>query len=119
MNVEQEIENVLTADVTVAGLVVERVYAMPLPQNVTLPAIVYSRVATVPHDDLELTQNHERVRVQLDCWASTYAEAKTLAAAVRTAMQTTPVFGQLLMELDDYDPDVKLHRVIQDFNIWN
>ena len=119
MNVEQEIQNVLTADVTVSALVVARVYPLLMPQGATLPAIVYSRVASVPHDDLELTQNHERVRVQLDCWASSYSGAKTLAAAVRTAMQTTPVFGQLLMELDDYDQDEKLFRVIQDYNIWN
>lgn len=119
MNVEQEIENVLTADVTVAALVVDRVYPVPMPQGVILPAISYQRVATVPHDDLELTQNHEWVRVQVDSWASNYATAKALAAAVRLAMQAPLVYGQLLTEMDDYDPDEKLHRVIQDFNIWN
>ncbi len=119
MNVEQQIENVLTADATVVGLVAARVYAIHLPQSVTLPAIVYARVATVPHDDLELTQNQEWVRVQMDCWASSYSAAKALAAATRGAMQATPVYGQLLTELDDYEPDEKLFRVIQDFNVWN
>jgi hypothetical protein len=119
VNVEQQIETVLTADVTVAGLVAARVYPLLMPQGVTMPAISYQRVATALNNDLEGTQNHEWVRVQVDCWASTYAQAKTLAAAVRTGMRTTPLYGQLLLELDDYDSDEKLYRVIQDFNVWN
>ncbi len=123
MNVEQQLTAVLEANATVAALVttagVARIYPLLMPQGVTLPAISYQRVATIPHDDLELAQNHERVRVQIDCWDDDYAGAKALAAAVRTALQVTPVFGQLLMELDDYDSEEKLFRVTQDFNIWN
>lgn len=119
MNVEDELHDRLVADATVAGLVGTRVRPMLLNQNETLPAISFSRVATVPHDDLELTQNHEWVRVQVDCWAASYSAAKTLAAAVRAALQAAPVYGQLLTELDDADPDEKLYRVIQDFRIWN
>lgn len=119
MNVEQQIYNVLIADVTVSGLVAARIYPLLMPQGVTLPALSYQRVATAPHDDLEGTQNHEWVRVQIDVWDDDYPSAKTLAAAVHTALQVTPVYAQLLMELDDYDSDLKLYRVILDFNVWN
>lgn len=119
MNVEQQIRAVLAADATVAALVAARIHPLRLPQTVTMPAINYQRVATAPNNDLEGDQTHEWVRVQVDCWAATYAESKTLAAAVRVALRTTPVYGQLLIELDDYDNEEKLYRVIQDFNIWN
>ncbi len=119
MNVEDAMRDLLVADVTVSGLVATRVYPMQMPQGATLPAITYQRVATTPHDDLELTQNHEWVRVQVDCWAANYAGAKALAVAVRAALQVTPVYAQLLMELDDHEPEEKLYRVIQDFRVWN
>jgi len=119
VNVEQQIATVLGSNVTVAGIVVDRIYPMLMPQDIAMPAISYQRIASSPVNDLEGQQNHEWVRVQVDCWALKYSEAKTLAAAVRTAMRTTPVFGLLLMELDDYDSEGKLYRVIQDFNIWN
>lgn len=119
MNVEQQVRAVLIADATVASLVVARIHPLHLPQGVAMPAIRYQRVATAPVNDLEGTQNHEWVRVQVDCWDDAYAGVKALAAAVRTALQITPVYGQLLSELDDYDSEEKLFRVIQDFNIWN
>lgn len=119
MNVEQQLYTVLAANAPVAALVITRIYPLLMPQGVTLPAISYQRVATVPNNDLEGTQNHEWVRVQVDCWHNNYAGVKALAAAVRTALQVTPVYGQLLTELDDYDSEEKLFRVIQDFNIWN
>lgn len=119
MNVEQQVRAVLVANAGVAALVVARIYPLLMPQGVILPAISYQRVATAPLDDLEGTQNHEWVRVQIDCWDNDYAGVKALAAAVRTALQITPVYGQLLTELDDYDNEEKLFRVIQDFNIWN
>lgn len=119
MNVEQQLYSVLAADVPVAALVATRIYPLLMPQGVTLPSISYQRVATAPVEDLEGTQNHEWVRVQVDCWDNDYAGVKALAAAVRTALQVTPVYGKLLSEIDDYDSEEKLFRVIQDFNIWN
>lgn len=119
MNVEQQVYAVLAANVDVAALVANRIYPLLMPQDVAPPAISYQRVATAPHDDLEGTQNHEWVRVQVDVWDADYAGAKTLAAAVHTALQVTPVYAQLLLELDDYDSDLKLYRVIMDFNVWN
>lgn len=119
MNVEQEIKTLLLADATVSGLIAARLYPMLMPQGVTLPSVSYQRVATAPVNDLEGSQNHEWVRVQLDCWDDDYAGVKALAAAVRAAMLLTPVYGQLLTQLDDYDSEEKLYRVILDFNVWN
>lgn len=119
MNVEQEIKTLLLADVTVSGLIVDRLYPMIMPQGVTLPALSYQRVATVPVNDLEGSQNHEWIRVQVDCWANNYSGVKTLATAVRAAMLLTPIYGILLTQIDDYENEEKIFRVILDFNVWN
>ena len=119
MNVEQGINTLLLADATVSGLIATRLYPMIMPQGVTLPALSYQRVATAPVNDLEGSQNHEWVRVQVDCWDDDYSGVKALSAAVRAAMLLTPVYGILLAQLDDYDSEEKLFRVILDFNVWN
>lgn len=119
MNVEQQIYTVLAADSPVAALVATRIYPMLMPPLVTMPAVSYQRVSTVPQNGLSGHHAIDHVRVQIDCWADDYDGVKALAAAVRTAMYTTPLFALPVMELDDYDSEEKLFRVILDFNIWN
>ena len=123
MNVEQQIYTVLAADSPVAALVVSdgitRIYPMLMPPLTTMPAVSYQRVSTVPQNGLSGHHSIDHVRVQIDCWDDDYAGVKTLAAAVRTAMYTTPLFALPIMEIDDYDSEAKLFRVILDFNIWN
>jgi len=119
VNVEQQIYSVLAADSAVAALVGTRIHPILLPQNVIMPAISYQRITTVPQNGLQGHHSIDQVRVQVDSWASTYAGAKSLAAAVRVAMYLTPLFALTVMELDDYDHEEKIYRVIQDFSIWN
>lgn len=58
-----------------------RVYPRVRPQNTQLPAITY----TVPGGDrdqhLKGYTGTRRPRVQIDCWAATYAAARALADA--------------------------------------
>lgn len=119
MNVEQQINTTLAADSTVSGLVSARIYPLLMPSPPVLPALVYQRVADAPQFGVDGYHNLEQVRVQLSCWDKTYAGAKTLAAATRAAMAAAPLYGIFLMDLDDYDSETKLYRVLQDFSIWN
>lgn len=123
MNVEQQVRTVLTTDAGVLAVIGAtpplRVYPQLLPQDCTMPAVRFQRVSTVPQNGLDGHHSLDQVRVQVDSWASDYDDAKTLAAAVRAAMALAPLYALCVMELDDYDPDQSLHRVVQDFSIWN
>jgi hypothetical protein len=114
--IETALYSVLVAAATAAA---GRVYPMERPENSALPAIVYQRVSTTPDVTLAGDSGLDAVRLQVACWASTYAAAKSLAAAARTAITGSASLKAITeMELDDRDEDTREYRVILDFRIW-
>lgn len=99
-------------------LVSDRCYPLMMPQNPVLPAIVYSRQASDPQYRLEGGSSLSQVRMQIECYAKTYDEAKAISADVRSAMEEASFKGTMIFDTDFYEPDVKLYRVIHDFYVW-
>lgn len=124
--IESALRAALLEDSTVAGLVGARIYPLVLPQNPTLPAIVYQRISAPP-DPLSLDGpgGRLRTRVQLGLWASTWSGSRTLAAAVREVLHGWSGIGDgqdvMLIaeanETDDYEPETKLYRVVADYYV--
>ena len=100
------------------NLVSNRCYPLLMPQDPTLPAIVFSRVASIAQNKLDSGASIDQVRIQIDCYASTYDEAKTLSASVRSAMEEADFKGTLQIDVDFYEPDLKIYRVVMDFYVW-
>lgn len=84
--VEQAIADRLTTDATVASLVATRVFPEILPQDPTYPAIAYQRITTQRVRSMDGPSGLSRPRIQIDCYAAAYAQAKALADAVRLAL---------------------------------
>jgi hypothetical protein len=99
-------------------LVANRCYPLMMPQNPTLPAIVYSRQASTPQYRLEGGSSLSQIRMEIDCYANTYEDAKSLASEVRSAMELAAFKGTMIFDADFYEPDVKLYRVVLDFYVW-
>lgn len=112
----QVIRNALVADAGVTALVGLRVAPLLSAQDTTLPAITLQRISLVPQNHLTGDGDLDAARVQLDAWATTYAEARAVADACRTCLQAAN--HQLELESDDYDPDTQEYRVIQDWSVW-
>jgi hypothetical protein len=97
------------------------VYALSVPADGIYPCIVYQRISTFP------MRSHsgnymERPRFQISCWGNSYAEAKTVSEAVKTALDLNQVNFKLATkenELDDKEVETILYRKILDFYIWN
>ena len=83
---EEAIIAKLLAAPAVAGAAGTRVFPGSRPQGSALPAVVFNRIDGTPlyadEGELGLVQT----RIQIDCWADTYAGAKTLARAVNAAL---------------------------------
>lgn len=103
----------------VTNIVSTRIYPMLLPQHPTYEAITYQRISnSSTNGNTALRES----RWQVNCFAETYAEAQTLAAAVKTALEdfsdTTETPGikeaYVTNELDDYDDSGDVFRVIID-----
>lgn len=108
--------SVLIADSAVAAIAGSRISPVYRSQDVPVPAVTLSNVGKSPINALNTYAGIDSNRVQADCWADTYTQARQLAEAVRNAMQTA---GHLLeFEADDRDDPSGQFRVIQDFYVW-
>ena len=114
--VETEVITALTAgSPTLAG---DRIYAHVLPDGTAFPAISFQRVSTAAVNNLAGHALRDLVRIQVDAWATTYDEAKSVAAEVRQRMQTAGFKGLMANEFDDFEPDTELFRVSGDYMVW-
>ena len=104
---------------TLKGLANDRVYPLLMPQNPTLPAVVYTRVGNTPQYTLDCPATLDQHLFQFDAYAETYLEAVTLADQVRTALEQSSMKGTLQTSLDFYEnAPGGLDRVSNDFYLW-
>lgn len=78
----------LVGNAGVAALIATRLYPEVLPQAATLPAATYQvvdRTEVVARPDLS-TLRLMRMRIQVDCYASSYAGVKAVEAATIQAI---------------------------------
>lgn len=128
--IEAQLRRRLIDDVAVSGMIAERLYPNPLPQNPTLPAADYQLISSIAPVDLEGKESLERPRFQINAWSKSYDEAKALAAAIKTALNgktwvpADAVDGKRVAAFfagagDLYDSDLKLHGVRADYFVWH
>lgn len=107
----------LTTYAGTSALIGTRCYRMRLPDKPTLPAIVYQRVGS---SEQQGSSDIREARYQFDCWATTSAAAEALSTQVRTALEdwtggsSAIKYARVANELDDYEPDEEVYRVIMD-----
>lgn len=120
VNFEKSLLTTLKADSGVSAIVGSRVYAMIMPQNSTLPAVTFQRINGRPANTLSGRSGLEEIDLQIDCWASSFAQAKTLAVAVRDAMPDVGAVwsSRLQSDQDLYDEDNEYFRVLMEYKVW-
>lgn len=79
---EADLRTLLLADTGVAGASGGRVTWGERPQGSALPALVLHIIGSVPGYTLEGDGHQRESRVQADCYAPTFLDARTLATAV-------------------------------------
>jgi len=127
--IEEAIVYHLLDDIQIQEMVDDKVYLIALPQSITLPAITYQRIST----DRLMTHDQDAgglatARIQFDTYATTYAEAKKTASALRNSLlgykgqmggvNTVRVDATLsALEQDSMEPDLKIYRITTDYLI--
>lgn len=76
----------LLDNATVEGLLGVRLYGGVAPQDAELPYAVFTVISDVPWHHMEAASRLARARIQLDCYAESYAAVKALAKACREAV---------------------------------
>lgn len=102
----------------VSALVGQRVYPTQAPQDVVRPFIVYRLVAAVPQNQLSGTPGIDNRRVQIDCYAESYAAVKEILSAVRDELEWADRCHCKNENPVDFEPDTRLFRASADFSLW-
>ena len=93
----------------------ERVYPQVAPDGVIRPYIVYQRISTISNNWSKLSNT----QLQVDVYATTYAQAQSIAAAVGALMFGWTIQSISGISVDLFEPTVKLHRNSSDYSIWH
>ena len=104
------------AGTTAAG---ERLYPQIAPDGVIKPYAVYRRIASAPENVLAGSSGLTNSRIQIDVYASTYAQSQSVARGIESQMASWAVQNVCLGLQDIYEEDAKLHRVLADYSIWH
>lgn len=126
-DVRQAVYYQLANTAGVTALTSTRIYPKVMPQQPTMPALVYSVV------DNNRTQVHRgqttgvRARVQVTCWGNTEASVSAVKEQVRLAMigahgsiASVTVDGVTCEgEVEGFEPETVRHWIALDFFIWH
>lgn len=122
MTIEEGLVAFVLAQSAITTLIGTRIMPSPLRQNAALPAISYQLISVA--DDIlhDGPQGLPDARIQLDCWADTYAGAKALAAVVKTAVHAyAGLMGTVNVQrakvenvVDGFEPNTGRQRVVMD-----
>lgn len=112
----------LTADDGITALVETRVFPDEMPQDETVPALVYT-VITDPKASSLTGATLRHARVQIDCYARTLKEAGAVQVEVERVMgaMNTPSPGLSAVQETArtfFDSLNRYHRVEMEFTIW-
>lgn len=77
----------LEDDSGVGAIAANRIYPVILPQDPDLPAVTYQTVAGDRETAMGTNPGIANPLVQVDCWARTHAEARSLALAVKASLE--------------------------------
>ena len=129
---EADLIGKLLASAPVSAIVSDRVTPVARTQGAALPAATVQRIAGGPEMADDGSAGIAGVRVQVDCWAATYGQAKDLAGAVTTELNATAdeIQGStnfiyiILEDVRDlrepgYNNPEYLFRVSLDFLVWS
>lgn len=105
-----------------------KVYPSRLPQDVTLPAVMYRRISGQRIRSIDGATGLAKPRFELNAYAESYVEAKNLANEMRTlfdGFRGVIGAGTLVENIvfdndqDTFDDDTGLERVIIDVGVWH
>lgn len=113
---ESSIYSTLSNDSGVSNLVSSRIYPNRRPQDSALPSIMYFRAVTNPENELKGGAGIDQIRYQIESYGATFSDARSVADAVRTAMEGAGHYQ--VDEFTDYMDGPDVYRVVTDYHTW-
>lgn len=115
MSIQEQLLTLLSG-ATAAGA---RVYPMTAPDAVASPYITYQRISSNTENVMSGNSGLTNTRMQIDVYATTYAQATSIANQIDTLMAAWAVQNVPISSQDFYEDPVELFRVSSDYSIWH
>jgi len=94
-----------------------RVYPLLMPQDCPKPALVYTVVNDADNRGVEGCVSSYSTRFQVDVYATSYLEVKTIKDEVKNALYVFSHYPEILNSRDGFEEDQELFRQIIDFTL--
>ena len=125
MTIEDAIYSILTTSLGLDALVSGRIYPVKLPQAPLYPCISYLRISTQRLSAMGSDTPVVQARFQFSAWDKKHSDALAVAVQIRAAIKRYRGIEQGVTiqdvlqenELDQYEPNLGLYQIIQDFMI--
>lgn len=119
--IEDTIKAALLADSAVAALIGERCYAGKMPPHLSPSPWVYLTIPREESTEDLYTNNSEKIEVEAEIFAETYAEARALKDAVRSKLNRFRggYVRRCLWTDGDYAPVEGGHNWTVRFAVWS
>lgn len=126
MNAEKALFAMLAADSPLTAIIGTKKYPAIVPIGTALPFLRYSVVATTRQRAAVSNPGLVNVLFQIDCFADNYLASKTLANAVRAALERkSGTYASVTVqdvyfesEIDGLDPDLVKPYVIAEYRMF-
>lgn len=119
MPLEVKLYTALTGSALVTAYTT-RIYPVIAPPEVTLPYIVYMRVAGGQINTLSGYATCENPLIQIDIISSSYSQVKTISDNVHSVLNTTTTFRAILQnDTDIFEEELESYRISMDFKCLN
>ena len=130
MSLENNLVTYLEGEATILALIGNgdspetiRLYPLIMPQNTTMPAVVYQRVTGERIHHLSGVSGRATPSIQFDIYSDSYSEAKSVADALRGVLDgyqgiagaITVDSTLLIEELDGFDDETDYYRIMQEY----
>lgn len=116
MSAETALYAALVARAGLTALVGTRIYPDAIPEDATLPAVVYQRASTAPIVSIGGVVFADDVRFAITAWGQTRTSADAVADEIGQALATSG--NPVVDRSSGYDPEVGLHGVTVDVDWW-
>lgn len=118
---EATVRTFLLAQPTVTALIGARFHPLRLPQGPVLPAVTYQTIFGTSLVTHQGAADYGRRRLQLDCWASTYAGAVAVKEAIRKALIDDPGLEgtRIINDMDVPESEPLIWRRMLEISIWH
>ncbi len=115
--IQSDIYKILSEDSGVKAIVSLRIYPVEIPQDGSMPAVVYVINEITPIKSLDGESGLDNGTVEITCWAKDYKTAHSLASAVRSALSGVGVITGNMQ--DTIDPETRNYGVIINMTAWS